>query len=158
MKIKQLHDIVNQATSEALGQEDVLEEDLKNVVDVGNEVINKDAVDNYVKSLVNHIGRVVFKDRLYEGGAPSVMMDNWEYGSVLEKISADLPEAQENSSYKLKNKEEYSPDVFYQPSVSASFFNSKVTFEIPLSFTERQVKESFSNENQFEIIKKMKTL
>ena len=38
--------------------------------------------------------------------------------------------------------------MFYQPSVSAQFFNSKVTFEIPLSFTEKQVKESFSNANQ----------
>lgn len=148
MKITQLHELVNTVTQEVLGTETVVQEDLSNIVDVGKEIINSDNVDNYVKKLVNHIGKVVFKDRLYSGGAPSVLMDAWEYGSILEKVTADLPNATENDSYNLKNGENYSPDIFYQPSVSAQFFNSKITFEIPLSFTERQVKESFSNANQ----------
>lgn len=148
MKIKQLHELVNTVTQEVLGTETVVQEDLGNIVDIGKEIINSDNVDNYVKKLVNHIGKVVFKNRIYAGSAPSVLMDSWEYGSILEKVSADLPEAQENESWKLENGVDYSPDIFYQPSVSAQFFNSKVTFEIPLSFTERQVKESFSNANQ----------
>lgn len=148
MKITQLHELVNTVTQEVLGNETVVQEDLGNIVDVGKEIINTDNVDNYVKKLVNHIGKVVFKNRLYSGGAPSVLMDSWEYGSILEKVTADLPNATENDSYNLKNGTDYSPDIFYQPSVSAQFFNSKITFEIPLSFTERQVKESFSNANQ----------
>lgn len=148
MKITQLHELVNTTTSEVLGESVVLNEDLSNVVDVGKEIINTDNLDNYVKKLVNHIGKVVFKDRLYSGGVPSVLMDSWEYGSILEKVSADLPTAQENESWNLQDGKDYSPDIFYQPSVSAKFFNSKVTFEIPLSFTERQVKESFSNASQ----------
>lgn len=148
MKITQLHELVNTVTQEILGKETVVQEDLSNVVDIGKEIINTDNLDNYVKKLVNHIGKVVFKNRLYSGGAPSVLIDSWEYGSILEKVSADLPEAKENESWKLENGVDYSPDIFYQPSVSAQFFNSKITFEIPLSFTERQVKESFSNANQ----------
>ena len=148
MKITQLHELVNTVTQEVLGTETVVQEDLGNIVDIGKEIINSDNLDNYVKKLVNHIGKVVFKNRVYSGSAPSVLMDSWEYGSILEKVSADLPEAQENESWKLENGVDYSPDIFYQPSVSAQFFNSKVTFEIPLSFTERQVKESFSNANQ----------
>ena len=148
MKITQLHELMNTVTQEVLGKEAVVNEDLSNVVDVGKEIINSDNVDNYVKKLVNHIGKVVFKDRLYAGSAPSVLMDSWEYGSILEKVSADLPQAEENSSYNLQNGVDYSPDIFYQPTVSAQFFNSKVTFEIPLSFTEQQVKESFSDVNQ----------
>lgn len=148
MKITQLHELVNTATTEILGETAVVNEDLTNLVDIGKEIINTDNLDNYVKKLVNHIGKVVFKDRLYQGGVPSVLMDSWEYGSILEKVSADLPTAQENDSWNLQNGTDYSPDIFYQPSVSAKFFNSKVTFEIPLSFTERQVKESFSNASQ----------
>lgn len=148
MKVTQLHELVNTATQEVLGEQGVINEDLTNVVDVGNEIINTDNVDNYVKKLVNHIGKVAFKNRLYAGGAPSVLMDSWEYGSILEKVTAEMPNAEENSTANLKDGEDYSPDIFYQPSVSAQFFNSKITFEVPLSFTERQVKESFSNPNQ----------
>lgn len=148
MKVTQIYSLVNSATEQMLGETVVLQEDLSNIVDVGKVVIDNDNVDNYVKKLVNHIGKVVFTNRLYAGSAPSVLMDSWEYGSILEKVSAEMPEATENDSYKLIDGQDYSPDVFYQPSVSAKFFNSKITFEIPLSFTERQVKESFSNAAQ----------
>lgn len=148
MQVTQLFELVNIATKETLGTETVVNEDLSNVVDIGKEIINTDNVDNYVKKLVNHIGKVVFVNRAYKGGVPSVFMDSWEYGSILEKISADLPQATENETWELENGKDYSPDVFYKPSVSAKFFNSLVTFEIPLSFTEKQVKESFSSKEQ----------
>ena len=148
MKVTQIASLLNATIPEVLGSETVVNEDLSNVVDLGKEVIDTDNVDNYVKKLVNHIGKVIFTDRLYNGNVPSVLMDSWEFGSVLEKVTADLPDAQESDTWKLENGKEYSQDVFYQPQVSAKFFNSKTTFEIPLSFTDTQVKESFSDVTQ----------
>lgn len=145
MNVNQVHYIVNTATSEVLGTSNVVKEDLSNVVDVGTQVFNAGAVDNYVKSLVNHIGRVLFVNRPYSGGAPSVLMDGFEYGSVMEKLTAEMPNATENESWDLQDGESYDPNVFYKPNVSAKFFNKRVTFEVPMSFTEMQVKESFSN-------------
>ena len=147
MDVKQIYSLVNDITNELLGSA-IVKEDLSNVVDVGNAVFNANKVDNYVKSLVNHIGRVIFVDRAYNGSVPSVLMDSWEFGSVLEKISCDLPTATENQSWELENGQTYNPNVFYKPSVSVKFYNSKTTFEIPLSFTEMQIKESFSNAEQ----------
>lgn len=148
MKVTQIYEILNSTIKETLGETAVVNEDLSNIVDVGNEVFDAAAVDNYVKKLVNHIGKVIFEDRVYQGSAPSVMMDAWEFGSVLEKISSDLPEAQTNDTWGLQSGTEYKQDIFYQPTVSAKFYNSRITFEIPMSITERQVKESFSNANQ----------
>lgn len=148
MKINQLHTLVNTVTQEVLGDTGLVQEDLSNLVDIGNEIVDSDNVDNYVKKLVNHIGKVVFTNRVYSGSVPSIMMDSWEFGSILEKISADLPVAKENDSWQLQDGEVYAQDTFHQPKVSAKFFNSKVTFEIPMSFTELQVKESFSNAEQ----------
>ena len=42
-------------------------------------------------------------------------------GQSLKKISADLPQATENATWELENGRDYSPDVFYKPSVSAKF-------------------------------------
>lgn len=148
MNVKQIYDLMNSVTSEVLGKTEVVNEDLTNVVDLGTEIFNAKAVDNYVKSLVNHIGKVVFVNRAYSGKVPSVIMDAWEFGSVLEKISADVPQAEENADWNLTDGTEYKQDVFHQPKVTAKFFNSKVTFEVPVSITERQVKESFSNAAQ----------
>lgn len=148
MEVKQIFTLINSVSKEVLGSEELVSEDLTGLVDLGNEVFNQNAVDNYVKSLVNHIGKVVFVNRPYAGKIPSVLMDAWEFGSVLEKISADLPEAEENKSWELTDGTDYSQDVFHKPQVTAKFFNSKVTFEVPVSITERQVKESFSNAEQ----------
>ena len=148
MKVTQIKDLLNATMKEVLGEEAVVQDDLSNVVDLGKEVVDTDNLDNYVKKLVNHIGKVIFTNRLYKGGVPSVLMDKWEFGSILEKISADMPDAEESDSWKLTDGQSYDQDIFYQPSVSAKFFNSSVTFEIPLSFTEKQVKESFSDITQ----------
>lgn len=148
MDVKQIYSLVNTVSGEVLGNKELVHEDLTGLVDLGNEVFNQKAVDNYVKSLVNHIGKVVFVNRPYSGKVPSVLMDSWEFGSVLEKISADVPDAEENDTWNLQDGKEYKQDVFHKPTVTAKFFNSKVTFEVPVSITERQVKESFSSAEQ----------
>lgn len=148
MEVNQIYTIINSVSSEVLGKTDIVAKDLAGIVDLGTEVFNQNALDNYVKSLVNHIGKVIFVNRPYAGKVPSVLMDAWEFGSVLEKISADVPEAEENDTWNLKDGKSYDQDVFHKPTVTAKFFNSKVTFEVPVSITERQVKESFSNAAQ----------
>lgn len=148
MEVRQIYDIVNPITQEILGETGLVTEDLSNIVDIGTQIFNANAVDAYVRSLVNHIGKVIFVNRKYNGNVPSVLMDGWEYGSVLEKIRVELPEATENESWELEDGASYDPNIFYKPTVSAKFFNKKVTFEIPRSFTEMQVKQSFSNASQ----------
>lgn len=148
MKVKQVYTLLNDVTKELTGKTDLVLEDLTNVVDVGKTILDSTDVDNYVKSLVNHIGKVIFVNRIYRGSVPSVLMDSWEFGSVLEKVTCGIPEAKENETWGLQDGKSYDTNVFYKPSVSMKLFNSKVTFEIPISFTEVQVKESFSNADQ----------
>ena len=145
MDVKQIAGIMNDVTGTILGKNDVVSEDLSNIVDVGKEILDTGNVDNYVRTLVDRIGKVVFVNKAYKGSAPSVMMDGWEYGSILEKISCELPMAEENESWNLKDGQEYKQDIFHAPKVSAKFFNKKVTFEVDMSFTEMQVKESLGS-------------
>lgn len=148
MEVSQVYQFVNAATNEAIGDTAVLAEDLSNVVDIGVAVFNANAFDKYVKSLVNHIGKVIFVNRPYRGSAPSVLMDAWEYGSVVEKISSEMPDAVENESWELTDGASYDPHVFHQPVAEAKFFNKMVTFEIDRSITEMQVRQSFSSATQ----------
>ena len=148
MEIKQVYSFVNDALTESIGTSALLQEDLSNVVDVGTSIFDNNAFDAFVRSLVNHIGRVVFVNRPYRGSAPSVLMDAWEYGSVVEKIHSEMPEAVENESWELTDGASYDPNVFHKPKAEAKFFNKLTTFEIDRSITERQVKQSFSDATQ----------
>ena len=146
MEVKQIHEFVNSATQEALGTTIIVNEDLSNIVDIGTAIFNANAMDKYVGALVNRIGKTIFVNRVYQGEAPSVMMDGWEYGSVLQKVSAGLPEATENETWELQDGQSYDPHIFHAPKgVQAKFYNKYVTFEVDMSFTEEQLKCSFNS-------------
>lgn len=148
MQVTQVYEILNDITKEILGETAIVNEDLSNVVEIGESFQNVGGLDNFVRSLNDHIGRMVFVNRVYGGRAPRVLMDGWEFGSILEKVRANMPEAAENASWDLQDGQSYDPNVFYKPSVEVTFWNHRVTFEIPISLTERQVKSAFSNATQ----------
>jgi hypothetical protein len=149
MEVKQIYDICNTVTKECLGDSVVVAEDLSNIVDVGKAAESISGMDKYVKSLIDHIGKVYFVNRAYSGTAPSVLMDGWEYGAIMQKVTYDtLPEATENESWELEDGKSYDPNVFTQPKVSSKFFQKRTTFEIPMSFAERQVKSAFDSVGQ----------
>ena len=70
MEVSQVYQFVNDAAQESIGESAVLAEDLSNVVDMGTAIFNGEAFDRFVRSLVNHIGRVIFVNRPYRGSAP----------------------------------------------------------------------------------------
>lgn len=148
MQVKQIYNLVNSITQQFLGETTVVAEDLSNIVDVGHALFSATDVDNYVKSLVDRIAKVIFVARPYSGNVPSVLMDSFEYGAVVQKISTELPTAVSNSSWGLTDGQDYNPNIFHKPTVTVKFFNTKSTFEVEMSFTERQVRESFSSASE----------
>ena len=148
MTVNQVATIVNDVQKQIIGEEAIQTVDLEGLIDMGKQVLDATSYDNYVKTLVDHIGKVVFVDRAYAGSAPSVLMDGWEYGAILEKISSEMPEATTNPSWQLTNGQTYSQDIFNAPKAAAKFFSSRVTFEIDQSITEMQVKSAFSSAAQ----------
>ena len=148
MDITQVYQFVNTAQTEVLGEASVLAEDLSNIVEIGDTLANVNGIEPYARALTNHIGRMIFVNRVYRGRIPSLLRDGWEFGSILEKVRAEMPAAIENESYSLVDGQSYDPNVFYAPRVSVKFYNKKVTFQIPASFTEKQIKQSFSSASQ----------
>ena len=148
MEVKQIYAIMNSITNEMLGDSVVVAEDLSNIVELGQQFESVVGLDHYVRKLPDHVGRVVFVDRKYEGRAPQILMDGWEYGSIMEKIATRIPEAVENEDWQLNDGQSYDPNVFHAPDVFGEFWNKRVTFEIDMSITRKQVKSSFDSVTQ----------
>lgn len=148
MDFKQIYAFTNTATKEVLGETAIVNEDLSNIVDIGTAVFNAKALDKFVDALVDHIGKVVFVDRVYHMRAPGVLMDSWEYGQVLEKIRCEMPDATENETWELEDGKSYDQNIFHKPVVKAKFYDKRTTFEVDISITERQAKGAFSNASQ----------
>ena len=143
MKIKQVYEIVNDAQQQVLGETSLIKEDLSDVVSIGESIANANLYDKYVGALLNRIAKNIFSIRAYSGRAPKVLMDSWEFGSIVQKVHVALPDAEENESWELVDGATYNQDQFYKPSVSVKIWNQKTTFEIPISIAEEQLKQSF---------------
>lgn len=148
MTVDQIYTILNTINGEVAQGAALVNEDLSNVVDVGTTVFNSSWKDNYVKSLIDQIGKMIFVQRPYRGFAPSILRNDWEYGSILAKVRAHDFEAKANPSWALTagqtvNQFEYNP-----PTITQSFWNHKETWQIECSFAEQQVKSAFTSVQQ----------
>lgn len=149
MLITQTKEILKTIATEMLGPDNtIVTENLENLQDIGNELITQANVDTYVKKLVDKIGKVVFKNRLLNSTAPSLLVDSWEYGAILQKVRMKLIPAEENDAVNLVDGKTYDQNVFHQPTVSATFYSKEITFEVPISYTTEQLKSSFNSESE----------
>lgn len=164
MKVTQIATTLNNVNKEMIGTEAIdVAEDLSNIVDCGKEVLdfvntNEKNFDNYMKKLIDQVGRVIFVDRAYTSQAPNILKDSWEYGSIMMKVRAELMDAQDNSTWSLgdipgdgtvgmtgdtQTPSRLDPFVLNKPNVNAKFYNKKVTYEVPISLASYQLKEAF---------------
>lgn len=145
-----LNDIMTEVTGGNVAVEDapdtpIVQEDLSNIVDIGTQVFNNNWRDKYVAAMINRIGREVFVDRSYEGYAPSVLRDSWEYGSIMSKTRCKIFDAKANPSWSLSSGQTVNQFEFTPPDVIQKFYNTKVGWQIDCSFTEVQLRQSFTS-------------
>lgn len=166
MKITQLKDIINGTLSttgiidQVTGAAPVANEDLSNIVDIGKTVLNftgqgNENYDSFMRNLIDQVGKVMFVDRKYTSQAPNILKDGWEYGSILQKVRCEVPDARDNATWDLFNYPVNGgaayPDPFElsKPTAQAKFFNSKATYEVPITLTDVQLRESFRSAEEF---------
>ena len=148
MVVEQVYTLLNTIADEVTGGSAIVAEDLSNVVDIGTAIFSATSVDNYVKSLMNKVGKVISVNRPYRPPYPNIKREAWEYGSVLQKLRCAVPSAVANPSWGLTSGTTPNQFEFTPPTVTQQFWNNKETYEIPMSFTEMQVKESFNSASE----------
>ena len=166
MKIKQLASILNGTLSatgileQTTGEKAVAAEDLSDIVDIGKTVLDYTGesnanYDSFMRNLIDQVGKVMFVDRKYTSQAPNILKDGWEYGSILQKVRCEVPDARDNATWDLFNYPYDGgaayPDPFElsKPTAQAKFFNSKATYEVPITLTDVQLREAFRSAAEF---------
>lgn len=165
MRITQLTEVLNGTLSttgiidQVTGAAAVANEDLSNIVDIGKTVLDytgqsNENYDSFMRTLIDQVGKVMIVDRTYTSQAPNILKDSWEYGSILQKVRVSVPEVRDNATWDLfnypKQNEPY-PDPFElsKPGATAKFYNSKNTYEVPITLTDYQLREAFQSASQF---------
>lgn len=154
MNYKQIGEVLNDVFKDVLGQAEItVAEDLSNFVEVGKTITGSvdftDKVDNYVKSLIDRVGKVVFRENKVSVSHLPIYKDSWEYGSICEKIRVEAPETQK-IDYTFDLAHYTGEDVFKPvlPTASAKFFNNSTTFTLKITLPKRQLKSAFTSASE----------
>ena len=97
MTYKQIGAILNDVFSDVIGADEFsVAEDLSNIVELGHKLEETSAFsnnfDNYVKTLVDRVGKVYFRENDLSQTHLPIWKDSWEFGSVAEKIRVEAPD------------------------------------------------------------------
>ena len=165
MKVNQISTMLNQVFGEVIGDTGLVNEDLSNLVSVGQVITSStqfgDNFENYAGQIVDKVGRTVFADRAYRAKDLGIWRDSWEYGSVLEKIRVDVGDYEDNCEWDLtkpgttgldynENLQAHIEELFkFVPAnTQAKYFNLKTTFKTVISITRKQLKSAFNGASE----------
>lgn len=167
MKVEQIASILNDLNDAMVGSDTNFADDLSNIVDAGKSVldytgVNNDNYENYIKKLIDRVGKVIFVDREYRSQAPNILKDSWEYGSILMKVRVELMDNQNNTTWQLADipngtglsndqdsegnpiiPSRLDPFVLNKPNAQAKFYNKRVAYEIPITIADYQLRSAF---------------
>lgn len=155
MNYKQIGLILNDVFAEEIGKNAQVTEDLSNIVEVGDTITSNsdwgDKFENYVKKLIDRVGKVIFRENKMALQHLPIFKDSWEFGSIAEKIRVEAPSTIEDQTFEVWDINSYDPsDIFTPvlPEVSAKFFNNSTTFAIKITIPKRQVKSAFTSASE----------
>lgn len=155
MNYKQIGTILNDVFAEEIGENDQVAEDLSNIVEVGNTITSTtqwgDQFENYVKKLIDRVGKVIFRENKMSLQHLPIFKDSWEFGSIAEKIRVEAPETIEDQTFEVWDIQSYDPSDIFTPSLpkaSAKFFNNSTTFACKITIPKRQVKSAFTSASE----------
>ena len=172
MKVEQIASILNDLNDAMVGADTTFADDLSNIVDAGKSVLdytgeNNDNYENYIRKLIDRVGKVIFVDRAYRSQAPNILKDSWEYGSILMKVRVELMDNKDNATWQLgdipngtglSNDQDaqgnpitpsrLDPFVLNKPTAQAKLYNKRVTYEIPITLADYQLRSAFTSASE----------
>jgi len=152
MNYKQIGEILNDVYGSIIGEDNLIKEDLSNIVEVGKIITSSstfdDNFDNYVKKIVDKVGKILVHTDTIELRHLPIYRDSWEYGSILEKIRVEAPETEEDYTFDLTSYTGEDVFTLAPADISAKYFNNSTTFKIKISLPKRQLKSAFQSASE----------
>lgn len=136
----------------------IIREDLSNIADVGTKLLDAGSVttagekwrDNFVHSMIDRIGRMVFVERPYRRIFPDLRRDDWEFGSIMTKSRVKRFQAKTNPTWSLTPGQVVEQFAFEPPEVMTMFYNDKDAWQIDCSFVDEQLREAFTSPREMD--------
>lgn len=147
MTTNQIFGLVNAVVAEGVGSvpaQTVV--DTQSLVSLGNEILSSNSnTECFLNTLVQRIGRTVISFREYRNKLSDMVINDFEYGAILQKIAVKMPVAKSDPSYELVDGESVDMFTVSKPEVLQKFFVTRTPYMFEITIAREQLKEAFTS-------------
>lgn len=144
MTTEQIYTLVNTVNSEANGHSGIVVTDTSSLISLGNTVLSSSAnTEAFLNTLAQRIGRTIFRFRDYRNKLGDMVLNDFEYGAILQKIKVQIPEAEEDESYDLIDGQTVDHYKIAKPQVDQKLFVTRTPYQYHITIQRVHLKEAF---------------
>lgn len=148
MDAEQIYTVVNGAAAQALGTGAIAAVDTASFVSLGNEILSSSwRTEAFLNKLALRIGRTIISYREYKNKFRDMVLSDFEYGAVLQKVKVAMPSAEEDDSYGLTDGESVDHYKVSKPVVTQKLFVTRSPYQFKITIQREHLKEAFTSES-----------
>lgn len=128
MKLNQIYSVLNDINSQMFGSQALQVNNLSGLISMGTTITNAQSQDKFLNILVDRIGKTVIRNLDLELDFPTLYMDSFEFGAILQKITIDPIPAVTSNDWEV-GQVGFTPSLYdiHKPTVSVKYFDGADT-------------------------------
>lgn len=147
MTTEQIYTLVNEVNAEAFGANALSVVDTSTLISLGNTVLSSSTnTEAFLNTLAQRIGRSILRFRDYRNKLGDMVINDFEYGAILQKIKVIMPVAEEDESYDLIDGQTVDHYKISKPQVDQKLFVTRTPYQFKITIQREHLKEAFLSE------------
>ena len=148
MNTTQIYTLVNAVNSEAFGAQALSVQDPAGLISLGTSVLSSSTnTEAFLNTLIQRIGRTIISYRKYKNKLADMVMDDFEWGAIVQKIRVHMPTAESDDSYGLTDGSSVDHYVVAKPVVDQKLFVTRAPYQFHVTIQRKHLKEAFLSES-----------
>lgn len=147
MTTEQIYTLVNEVNAEAYGTNAISVVDTSSLISLGNTVLSSSTnTEAFLNTLAQRIGRTILRFRDYRNKLGDMVLNDFEYGAILQKIKVVMPKAEEDEMYDLIDGQSIDHYKVAKPDVNQKLFVTRTPYQFHITIQRSTLKEAFLSE------------
>ena len=144
MTTDQIYSLVNSAAAQAIGSSALSAQDTSTLVALGNTILDSSVnTEAFLNTLAQRIGRTVLRFRDYRNKLRDMVVNDFEYGAILQKIKVVMPQAVTDPAYGLVDGTSVDPWIIAKPVADQKLFVKRTPYMFHITIQEHTLREAF---------------
>lgn len=148
MDTTQIYGILNDIVSQGIGGTAITSVNAQNLISLGDAVLtSQSSTEAFLNALALRIGRTIIRFRKYNNKLSGLLLDDFEWGAILQKIRVGMPDAETDESFGLTDGASVDHYKVKKPEVEQKLFVTRTPYQYHVTIQRAHLKEAFTSED-----------